>query len=181
MLPGVVISTILKHDAKVTSYKIALLRAINDVALSFPDLRNYQTDIAIPLRVLAEFWVAYYWPFVHPDRPIWQGQRSYQGDKLRNDMSFRPQLSAFRQQWEQAIGGLSNSSDGFYIINELRVLRRRAVYPHKLLNSYTQALSAITKALEMPIRHAGLGEWKVFAKPVCYSELEGKVVAIPGT
>ena len=181
MLPGIVISTILKHDAKVTSYKFALLRAINDVAISFPDLRNYQTDIAIPLRVLAEFWVAYYWPFVHPDRPIWQGQRSYQGDKLRNDMSFRPQLSAFREQWEQAIGGLSNSSDGFYIINELRVLRRRAAYPHKLLNSYTQALSAIAKALEMPIRHAGPGEWQVFAKPVCYSELSGQVVAIPGT
>jgi hypothetical protein len=55
-----VIGTILKHDAKVTSYKIALLRAINDVVLSFPDLRNYNKPVAIPLQVLAEFWVAYY-------------------------------------------------------------------------------------------------------------------------
>ncbi len=38
--PSSVISTILKHDAKVTSYKIALLRAINDVVLSFPDLQT---------------------------------------------------------------------------------------------------------------------------------------------
>ena len=31
------IETILRHDAKVTSYKLALIRAINDVVLSFPD------------------------------------------------------------------------------------------------------------------------------------------------
>jgi hypothetical protein len=33
--PDKVISTILKHDTKVTSYKIALLRAINDVVLTW--------------------------------------------------------------------------------------------------------------------------------------------------
>jgi hypothetical protein len=68
--PGKVISTILRHDAKVTSYKIALLRAINDVVLSFPDLRTYEQDVAAPLRLLAEFWVAYYWGFVQPVSPI---------------------------------------------------------------------------------------------------------------
>jgi hypothetical protein len=35
MLPGHIISTILKHDDKKASYKMALLRAINDVALFF--------------------------------------------------------------------------------------------------------------------------------------------------
>jgi hypothetical protein len=29
----------LRHDARVTSYKLALIRAINDVVLSFPDAR----------------------------------------------------------------------------------------------------------------------------------------------
>jgi hypothetical protein len=62
-----VISTILKHDTKVTSYKIALLRAINDVVLTYPGLRTYQSDVAVPLKLLAEFWVAYYWPLVDPD------------------------------------------------------------------------------------------------------------------
>ena len=50
-----VISTILKHDTKVTSYKIALLRAINDVVLTYPDLITYQGDVAVPLKLLAEF------------------------------------------------------------------------------------------------------------------------------
>lgn len=46
-----IISTILKHDTKATSYKIALLRAINDAVLSFPDLRNRKADVAVPLRL----------------------------------------------------------------------------------------------------------------------------------
>jgi hypothetical protein len=32
------IATILKHDDKRTSYKIALLRALNDLVLSYPGL-----------------------------------------------------------------------------------------------------------------------------------------------
>jgi hypothetical protein len=64
--PGTTLSTILKHDAKVTSYKIALLRALNDTALSFPELRPGEPGTLIPLRLLAERWVTYYWPFVDP-------------------------------------------------------------------------------------------------------------------
>ncbi|WP_262895335.1 hypothetical protein [Hymenobacter lapidiphilus] len=34
------IATILKHDNKTTSYKIALLRALNDLALLYPSLAD---------------------------------------------------------------------------------------------------------------------------------------------
>jgi len=70
------ISTILRHDNKLTSYKIALLRALNDVVFAYPDLRHSKQDVAIPLRILAESWVAYYWPFVDPRAPIQQGPRA---------------------------------------------------------------------------------------------------------
>ena len=53
-----VISTILKHDNKVTSYKIALLRAINDIVLSFPDVHGGAIDEAVPLRMLAQWGIA---------------------------------------------------------------------------------------------------------------------------
>ncbi len=44
-LSGSIISAILRHDSKVTSYKIALLRAINDVVLAYLDMtRSDQTD-----------------------------------------------------------------------------------------------------------------------------------------
>ncbi|KPQ31332.1 MAG: HNH endonuclease [Phormidesmis priestleyi Ana] len=52
--PEKVISTILKHDSKVTSYKIALLRAINDVVLTYPDLRTHKSPVAVPLKLLAK-------------------------------------------------------------------------------------------------------------------------------
>ncbi|WP_225226100.1 hypothetical protein [Komarekiella delphini-convector] len=142
-----IISTILKHDSKVTSYKIALLRAINDVVLSFPDLRNLRADVAVPLRALAEFWVAYYWPFVSDRQPILQGPRAPQGNNLRNDMAFRPQLTELRHEWESIVGGTSNPSDGFFLINELRVPRKYQAYSKSLRQAYQAALTAISKAI----------------------------------
>src|SRR5690554_6612584 len=116
--PGTVISTILKHDTKQTSYKIALLRAINDVVLSFPDMRNHDRDVAVPLRVLAEFWLAYYWPFVDPINPIMQGPRARLARGLRNDMAFRSELTQFRELWQSNWGITTNPADGYFVINE---------------------------------------------------------------
>lgn len=179
--PDRVISTILKHDSKVTSYKFALLRAINDVVLTFPDLRTYQSDVAVPLKLLAQFWIAYYWPFVDPDRPIQQGQR-WKNNPLRCDvLAFRPALTELRQQWEQGMGGLKNPADGFFLINELRSLRKQQNYPQTLIDAYKSTIESITKAIEMPIRHAGLGEWSVFEKPKAYNQIASRTVAVPGT
>ncbi|WP_414530480.1 HNH endonuclease domain-containing protein [Nodularia chucula] len=178
---SIIISTILKHDTKVTSYKIALLRAINDVVLSFPDLRNQSVDVAVPLRVLAQFWVAYYWPFVKPSEPILQGQRATLDGQLRNDMSFRPQLEILRCEWELSMGGTSKPSDGFYLINEMRIPRKYQSYSKPLQKAYQSALTAISKAIEQPVKYAGIGHWSVFDKPLKYAELSTQVVAIPGT
>ncbi len=41
-----VIGSILRHDKKVNSYKIALVRAVNDVVLSYPDLVDAERDVA---------------------------------------------------------------------------------------------------------------------------------------
>lgn len=178
---GKVISTILKHEAKATSYKIALLRAINDVVLAFPDLRNYNQDVAVPLKVLAEYWVAYYWPFVEQDKPIFQGQRPKLNGETRNDMAFRPALAALRLRWEQELETVSRPSDGFFVINEMRVARKRALYSQDFLKAYQQAIREISKTLEMPIRYAGPGHWTVFSQPVRYEELDGLAVPVPRT
>ena len=61
VIPGEqAIATILKHDNKTTSYKIALLRAINDVVLMYPDVTRQGQPVAVPFSRLAELWVAYY-------------------------------------------------------------------------------------------------------------------------
>jgi hypothetical protein len=179
--PRDVISTILKHDEKVTSYKIALLRAINDVVLSFPDMRSHGKDIAVPLRVLAEFWVAYYWPFVDPLRPIMQGTQSVRGGGLSNDMAFRPSLTQVRAEWERSLGGVSRPSDGFFLINELRISRKRALFSDDFLKAYHRAREAICQALLMPICHAGPGQWTVFDSPAPYASRRQWAVPIPGT
>ena len=176
-----VIGTILKHDSKVTSYKIALLRAINDVVLTYPDLRTYQSDVAVPLKLLAEFWIAYYWPFVDPEMPIQQGQRANRQGQTINDMAFRPALTELRQQWEQVIGGLKNPADGFFLINELRSPRKQQRYPQSLVDVYQDAIASVARTIEMPIRYAGPGEWSVFEKPQSYNQIASWTVAVPGT
>src|SRR4051812_10405652 len=90
------IATIIKHDARVTSYKLSLLRSINDLALAFPGLELHGSVVAVPLRMLARRWIGYYWPFVDPHRPILQGPRL----TGRSDMSFRPHLTELRIAWE---------------------------------------------------------------------------------
>jgi hypothetical protein len=181
--PGKVISSVLKHDAKVTSYKIALLRAINDVVLAFPDMNTYELDIAVPLRVLALYWIAYYWPFVGTNTPIFQGPRAQFRDKLRNDVSFRQPLTELRLEWEKMIDTPSKPSDGFFIINEIRVARRHAQYSTAFHKSFTNAISAIIAAIKMPIRYAGPKgeEWSIFDRPLLYSQLSNRCVGLPGT
>ncbi len=176
-----VISTILKHDSKVTSYKIALLRAINDVVLTYPDLRTYEAPVAVPLKLLAKFWIAYYWPFVDPDGPIQQGSQAKRDGQTRNDMAFRPALEELRGHWEQVVGGLKNPADGFFLINELRSTRKGQNYPENLLKASSQAITTISRTLEMPIHYAGPGHWSVFERPRAYSVIAQQTIAVPGT
>lgn len=178
--PEKVISTILKHDSKVTSYKIALLRAINDVVLTYPDLRTYESPVAVPLKLLAKFWVAYYWPFVDAAMFVRQGQSVKRNGKVHNDIAFRPALSELRIRWEQTVGGLKNPADGFFLINELKSARKWQNYPDSLVEALSRSVSVISRTIEMPIRYAGPGEWSVFDKPKSYREISGNTVAVPG-
>jgi hypothetical protein len=174
-----IISTILRHDSKQTSYKIALLRALNDVVLAYPDAGRQGRDVAIPLRLLAERWVAYYWPFVNPMAPIQQGVVRRRHDRPRQDVGFRAALTELRRQWADVYGG-SKSGDGWHVIEHLRASRHRRTYAPSLVRQYGVVLGSVMAALRMPIRYAGPGEWSVFAAPRTFSELAG-VDAVPGT
>jgi len=177
MEPEDVISTILKHDRKVASYKFALVRAINDIALFCLDLRNPNKDIAIPLKSIAQLWVAYYWPFVNPNEPIRQGTNT-------PDMTFRPQLTELRRIWEEINRVVSCPSDGFLLINKLRTQQRHyRNYPNELHRAFNKSLTKIAQAVEQPIEHAGSSSesWTVFKKPKIYRDIDGSVEPIPGT
>lgn len=108
---GRLIATILRHDKKVTSYKIALIRSINDLVLGYPHMAQNGTAIAVPLKQLAQFWVAYYWPFVAQEQPIRQGQQI----RGKQDLSFRLALTQLRQEWEKIVGA-SNVRNGDMVL-----------------------------------------------------------------
>jgi hypothetical protein len=173
------ISTILRHDRKQNSYKIALLRSLNDVVLSFPGLEHRQRPVAVPLKVLAEFWVAYYWPFVVPELPIMQGVRNNLGEGLRRDMSFRTHLTELRRAWRNHHGG-DSPADGFHLINEMRVQRRRSTYSAEFQRQYQNTLNQIGRAIRQPVQYAGPGEWQVFSRPMRLFELPD-AASIPGS
>jgi len=175
------IATILKHDNKSTSYKLALLRAINDLVLAYPDVAATDQDIAIPLRRIAECWIAYYWPFMAEESPLYQGARAERDGVLRNDVSFRPALTALRRQWQHTVHLTVLPSDGFFLVSDMRTPRRRATYDPDLQRAFDAAVTAIATAVQMPIRYAGPGQWTIFGKPMRWDQLPAAVRALPGT
>ncbi len=173
-----VISSILRHDQKQNSYKIALLRSLGDAALSFPGFEAADRPVAVPLRVLADYWIAYFWPFADEERPILQGPRQTLGDSQRQDVAFRADLTALRREWKR-LGGSDMPSDGFLLIHELRVPRRRKTYSPDLLRAYMATVRKIQIAIQQPIKYAGPGHWEVFDRPKRLLELGTAVTALP--
>ena len=175
------LATILKFDNKTTSYKLALLRAINDLVLANPGLTAAAGDVAIPLRRIAEHWIAYYWPFADEQHPIYQGARAQRDGVLRNDLSFRPALEQLRAQWQQTVQLSVLPSDGFFLVADMRTPRRRATYSPTLQRAYAAAVSAIITAVQIPIRYAGPEQWTVFGKPARLDSLPAAILPLPGT
>ena len=59
------VESVLSHrERKVATYKLALLRALVDIALTQPRAARWLDNgqVAIPIRDVAERWVVYYWP-----------------------------------------------------------------------------------------------------------------------
>jgi SAM-dependent methyltransferase len=56
------IDSILNRERKTATYKPALLRALCDIALENQNLVTYESEmVLIPLRLIAEKWVVYFW------------------------------------------------------------------------------------------------------------------------
>jgi hypothetical protein len=174
------LATILKHDTKTTSYKFALLRALNDVVLGHPDLAlTGELPVAVPLTRLAEWWLAYYWSFADPGRPVLQGRPARRGEATGHDMALRPALAQLRAAWQALVVGPGRAGDGYFLLTEMRTTRRRAQYPPQLLAAYEQARKAAVTALLMPIQHAGTKEASVFAPPAPLRDVVA--TPLPGT
>lgn len=63
------IQAVLSQDKKVATYKLALVRALCDIALTQPHRVRWRSDgrVAVPLTAMAERWIAYYWHLFEDD------------------------------------------------------------------------------------------------------------------
>ena len=89
------IETIISRDRKTATYKLALLRALCEIAQSEPFKARWTSgdQVAVPLGLVAEKWLLYYWPLVEPD--LAAGRVAYpqlRGLERRHPMAFRQPL-----------------------------------------------------------------------------------------
>lgn len=65
------IETIISRDRKNTTYKLALLRALCDVALHEQSSATWRADglVSVPMGLVLEKWLFYFWPVIEADLP----------------------------------------------------------------------------------------------------------------
>jgi SAM-dependent methyltransferase len=107
------IETIITRDKKVATYKLALLRALCEIAQTESHMAKWRPDerVEVPLGLVAEKWLLYYWPIVELDvvTDSWAVMPQTQGMEQKKPIAFRRPLRDLIRFY-LAHGGLS----GFY-------------------------------------------------------------------
>jgi RNA polymerase sigma factor (sigma-70 family) len=143
------IESVLNRDHKQATYKLALFRALAEIAISNYSLATWHTDgmVSLPIAALAERWVGYYWPIVASQTHIPQN--------YGQPIAFRKKLSELIQCYDQA-GGLS----GFAMDC------RNERLPEEAKRLYGKLLSSVKQTIKVgPVQYAGGGgtETQVFS------------------
>jgi SAM-dependent methyltransferase len=83
------IEGILNRDQKVATYKLALFRALSELATQEPRIASWRPDgrVGVPLQRIAEKWLGYYWPIFAAERFI--PQSSSEGAGSSKQLMFR--------------------------------------------------------------------------------------------
>lgn len=169
------LAALLRHEAKTNSYKFALVRALNDLALEYP--LEVRGDVVVPLRRVAGRWLVSYWGFVG-ERPVYQGARAQRDGRTRQDVSFRPELTRLREAWEALPYTRPDPAGGALLLAAYRA--GRGQLPPELVALTERALTALSRAVRQPVRYAGPGgEHQVFGPPAPACTLSGQ--PLPGT
>lgn len=142
------IEGILNRDRKVATYKLALFRALAEMATQEARVATWRGDgrVSVPLVSIAERWLLYYWPIFASDCFIPQSQA--EGVGADQPLAFRSALVAlmllFKGQGEH--GGLSS----------WQVAASRGNLPEEVRTAHKEALAAIAAAIRVgPVTHSG--------------------------
>lgn len=88
------IESIINHDKKDATYKLALLRALCDIAQTSYRYVRWHPDgtVSVPLGLVTERWLYYYWPLVDTgSEPLIPQKR---GMEINKTIAFRKELTA---------------------------------------------------------------------------------------
>ena len=155
------IESILNRDKKDATYKPALVRALAELATTSHHSATWLPGgrVAVPLRLIADKWVEYYWPLVESFEFI--PQKRGEKPDCAKPMKFRAPLARLVEHYRNR-GGLA----GFTVDYRSRGLSEEAAKVHG------QALSKVRDAIrEGPVYFAGGGGSGTFR----YDSASGRV------
>lgn len=105
------IETILNRDRKEATYKLALIRALTEIATKESRAAVWYAngEVGIPIRRVAELWLLYYWPLFASEKFIPQSKAEGANGLGGRSIKFRPALTTLIREFEdQGIhGGIS--------------------------------------------------------------------------
>ncbi len=140
------IEGVLNRDRKVATYKLALFRALCDIAQTNFHLAEWLPDgrVSVPVHDIAERWIYYYWPLLE-DRAFFIPQ--IRGEKAGGHLRI-----GFRRQLEELIAAFNRSGglDGFAIALRNDSLNAQQ---RELAKAAFDKLIPVIK--EGPVTHAG--------------------------
>lgn len=98
------LATIIEQDSTDNTFKYALLRATSEVCQDYKHLLKVQEDLVeVPIGLIVEKWVLYYWPLFEYKPLIPQMPERYHGEK-RLQLQFRKQLDEIIQYYQKGNG-----------------------------------------------------------------------------
>jgi SAM-dependent methyltransferase len=138
------IEAVLNRDTKVATYKLALFRALAELAQTSNNLARWRFDgkVLIPLEAVAEKWIAYFWPIVaHADATIPQ--------TTGRPIAFRSLLSELIAMYSSKQGGLAGFSIDF---RSQQMSKEADAVCRKLMSKLKSTI------WNQPVRYAGGGD-----------------------
>lgn len=142
------VESILNRDKKDATYKLALFRALAEIAQAQYNIARFESTgrVHIPISAVAEKWFAYYWPVVESETFIAQknGERPDGNRPIAIRRPLRSVMEAFKEG-----GGLPAF---------LTALRNNALRA-EVRSCYAAAIRKVEHTIwNMPVRYAGGGK-----------------------
>ncbi|NLE60773.1 MAG: methyltransferase domain-containing protein, partial [Planctomycetes bacterium] len=139
------IEGILNRDRKTATYKLALFRALSEIATTEFEQARFVAEgmVGIPIKLVSEKWLQYYWPLFESDDFI--PQIRGENPACAKPIAFRSLLSALIGTYRQS-GGLTR----------FELDSRAATLPGEIGSLRDQVLNQIRNTIvQGPVTHAG--------------------------